>query len=164
MLRFLPGKKQKRFSCHKTGWPNTTIRTCQETDSFRWHAGPFFSKDFCVAALPVRGWCSICRGAGHSLRLMAAALREQSKHELSREVDELWCVWFQLVWPADSRTAQFSPGCGSSPGVPESRQWWGDSYPAPAPAASHAHTCCCSDEESHHQWSVHSEISSMLAV
>lgn len=72
----------------------------------------------------------------------------------------LWFVWFQLVWLADSRTAQFSPGCGSSPGVPESRQWWGDSYRAPAPAASHAHTCCCSGEESRRQWSVHSEISS----
>lgn len=72
----------------------------------------------------------------------------------------LWSVWFRLVWLADSRTAQFSPGCGSSPGVLESHPWWGDSYQAPAPAASHAHTCCCSGEESHHQWLVHSEISS----
>lgn len=72
----------------------------------------------------------------------------------------LGCVWFRHAWPADSHTARFSPGCGSSPGAPESCRWWGDSCPAPAPATSHDHTDCCSDEESHYRWSVHSETSS----
>lgn len=72
----------------------------------------------------------------------------------------LWSAWFQLVSLAGSHTAQFSPSCGSSPGAPASHQWWGDSYQAPGPAASHDHKYCCSDAESHHQWSIHSEISS----
>jgi len=72
--------------------------------------------------------------------------------------------WFQPAWLAGSHTAQFSPGCGSSPGVPGSHQWWAGNYQAPVLAAARDHTCCCSDEESHNQWSIHSEISSETEV